>query len=280
MALLEHAGAVVTRDELHQRLWKSQEFVNFDQGLNTAMMRLRNALDDRADTPRFIEVLPRQGYRFIAPVSFSHEATPPEKEMPESPSDVLEGESHRIPDRGPERRILPLTSSRRRRAGIITVASAIAVVLLAIGFTSGGFRALLGSLVGDRTTPTLAVLPFDSLSNDPSQNLLAEGMTEHLITELGKQRELRIVSRGSVMQFSGKHLPLNVVAKQLHANYVLEGSVSESAGRLRVTANLYQVATQKHVWAETYERETTGDLSAQREIVLDMARNIKSNLTP
>ncbi len=278
MVLLERPGGVVTREELRQRLWKSQEFVEFDQGLNTAMMRLRHALDDTADTPRFIETLPRRGYRFIAPVTFSNGTTVAEKTSPEAAPEERKGWLGETADLAPVGQGSHRARPRCRRACIIATLGVFAVALLTIGFASGRLHALLGSLTGVGALPTVAVLPFDSLSSDPAQNFLAESLTEQLITELGKHRDLRIVSRGTVMQYAGKHSPLDVLAKELHADDVLEGSVSESGGRLRVTANLYQVATGKHLWAETYERAVDDSFSPQREIVLEMTRNIQANL--
>jgi TolB-like protein/DNA-binding winged helix-turn-helix (wHTH) protein len=277
--LLERPGVVVTREELRMRLWKAQEFVDFDQGLNTAMLRLRHALDDAADTPRFIETLPRQGYRLIAVVAFSDEATNCEKASTEPVIERQRGGPDGIPGDRSQIADKQLARSWRSRTALMAAATVVTLILLTIGFASGKLPSLLGSQVGAKALPTLAVLPFDSLSDDPAQKFLAEGMTEELITELGKDREVQVISRGSVMQYEGKHLPLDVVANQLHADDVLEGSVIESGGRLRITANLYRVATRRHLWAESYEKPVADSLSAQREIVLDMARNIQAQLT-
>jgi TolB-like protein/DNA-binding winged helix-turn-helix (wHTH) protein len=278
-ALLEQPGVVITREELHGKLWPAQEFADFDQGLNTAMMRLRRALGDTADTPRFIETLPRNGYRFIAPVTFSNGTEEHRKNGPKAALDERESLTGEVPDHRPDREGPRQTRSWRRPAGIIGISSAMVLALLAIVFVSGRARTLLGLPARENALPTLVVLPFDSLSSDPAQGFVAEGMTEQLITELGKCRELRIVSRGSVMQYDGKHLPLEDIAKEMHADDVLEGSITESGGRLRATGNLYQVATRKHLWAETYQRDAGDRLAAEHEIILDMAQNIKTNLT-
>jgi TolB-like protein/DNA-binding winged helix-turn-helix (wHTH) protein len=277
--LLEQPGVVITREELHAKLWPAQEFADFDQGLNTAMMRLRRALGDTADTPRFIETLPRHGYRFIAPVIFSNGATEHQEVRPEAAIEERESSVGQLPDHRQDKEGPLRTRFRWRHAGIIGALSAIALALLTLAFASGRLRALLGLPARENALPTLAVLPFDSLSNDPAQGFVAEGMTEQLITELGKYRELRVVSRGSVMQYDGKHLPLEDVARETHADDVLEGSITESGGRLRVTGNLYEVATRKHLWAETYQRDFGDRLKVEHEIVLDMTRNIKTSLT-
>ena len=280
MILLEKPGELVTREELHQHLWHSGTFVDFDQGLNTAMMRLRQALEDTADLPKFIETLPRHGYRFTASVTFSNGMAESRMENPETGQEasgmaqglLTEDHTATVRTKGADR--------RWRHTGIVAVASVLVVLLLAIGLNWGRWRALLLHAQWPVEVPTVAILPFDSLSNDPAQDFLAESMTEQLITELGQSHGLRVVSRGSVMQFSGKHLPLEAVAKSLHADDIFEGSISESGDRLRVTGNLYQVATRKHLWAETYETEIREGFSPQREIARDIAQKIQAKLAP
>jgi TolB-like protein/DNA-binding winged helix-turn-helix (wHTH) protein len=276
--LLEKPGEVVTRGELCQNLWRSQTFVDFDQGLNTAMMRLRHALDDTADMPKFIETLPRHGYRLIAPVTFSNELAESQIENPGAGHEKS-GTAQGLLTK--ERRATEgLKGAKRgwRRDGVIAAVGGIVVVLLAVGLNWGRLRTLLVRNTPAARVPTLAILPFDSLSNDPAQNFLAESMTEQLITELGQYRGLRVLSRGSVMQFSGKHLPLEVVAKDLQADDIFEGSIAQSGGRLRVTGNLYQAATRRHLWAEIYETEAGDGFSPQREISHDIAQKIEAKL--
>jgi TolB-like protein/DNA-binding winged helix-turn-helix (wHTH) protein len=268
ITLLEQPGIVITREDLHGKLWPGQEFADFDQGLNTAMMRLRRALGDTADTPRFIETLPRHGYRFIAPVTFSNGAANHQEERPEAAREGPESWAGEVSDHPLEKQTSKRSRSWWWRTGIIGALSAIVLALLAMVFASARAREL----------PTLAVLPFDSLSSDPVQGFLAEGMTEQLITELGKCRDLRIVSRGSVMQYDKRHLPLEVYAKELRVDNIFEGSITESGGRLRVTGNLYQVATRKHLWAETYQRDAGDRLVTEQQIILDMTQNIEKNL--
>lgn len=280
MMLLEKPGEVVTREELRQRIWHTQTFVDFDQGLNTAMMRLRHALEDTVDLPKFIETLPRHGYRFTAPVTFSNEMSESRMENPGAGQEASGMAQGLLTENHPATERLKGTERRWRRAGMIAVAGVLVVLLLAIGLNWGRLRALLSHAQPSVQVPTLAILPFDSLSEDPAQDFLAESMTEQLITELGQNQWLRVVSRGSVMQFNGKHLPLEVVAKNLHADHIFEGSISESGDRLRVTANLYQVATRKHLWAETYETEIREGFSSQREIARDIAQKIQARLHP
>lgn len=280
LVLLEKPGEVVTREELRQRLWHSQTFVDFDQGLNTAIMRLRHALEDAADMPIFIETLPRHGYRFIAPVTFSSGPLESQREKPEVGHEGNGVAPGLIPNDRPATERSKGAERRWGRPGMIAAVIVIVVLLLAIGLNLASLRTRLFHAPPSVRVPTLAVLPFDSLSNDEAQNFLAESMTEQLITELGQTCGLRVLSRGSVMRFSGKHLPLETVAKDLESDNVFEGSATESGGRLRVTANLYQVATRKHLWAETYETAVGDDFSPQREIAHDIAQKIQAKLTP
>lgn len=279
MILLEKPGEVVTREELRQRLWHSETFVDFDQGLNTAMMRLRHALEDTVDLPKFIETLPRHGYRFIASVAFSNRMPDSRVEDPEAGQEASGMAQGLLTEHQPATETLKGANRRWRLAGIVA-GGVVIVSLLVIGLNWGRLRVLLLHAQPSVQVPTLAILPFDSLSNDPGQDFLAESMTEQLITELGQNHGLRVVSRGGVMQFNGKHLPLEVVAKNLHADDIFEGSISESGDRLRVTANLFQVATRKHLWAETYETESREGFSPQREIARDIAQKIQAKLSP
>jgi len=146
-----------------------------------------------------------------------------------------------------------------RWAGIFAI-SALFVALLLIALGHSSLSRLLRRHSPAVEVPTLAVLPFDSLSSNPDQNFLAESMTEEVITNLGHGGKLRVLSRGSVMGYAGQHLPLERVASELHADAVFEGSITRNSGRIRVTANLYQVKTRRHLWAETYESEVGGGL--------------------
>jgi len=278
--LLEKPGGVVTREELRLRLWHSQTFVDFDQGLNTAMMRLRHALEDAVDVPRFIETLPRHGYRFVAPVTFSNGRGESQPEVIDADPGVSGMAQGLLTDAHSATEKLEGAERRWGRPRMIAAAGVVMVLLLTIVLNWGNLRKLASHAQPAVQVPTIAVLPFDSLSNDPAQDFLAESMTEQLITELGQSHGLRVVSRGSVMQFSGKHLPLEAVAKSLHADDVFEGSIAQSGGRLRVTGNLYQVATRKHLWAETYETEIKEGFSPQRDIARDIAQKIEAKLIP
>ena len=176
--LLDRAGEVVTREELHQRLWPAGTFVDFDAGLNNAVRKLRDALADPAESPRYIETLPRRGYRFIAPV-----------EAP--PVETLEPTAARVPARR--------AGFRLRLPGAGTAVAALAAVLVALAL--GGTRDLWRGRSGPVTIASLAVLPFENLTGEDGQSYFVDGMTDALITNLAQVRSLRVISRTSVMPY-------------------------------------------------------------------------------
>lgn len=272
--LLERPGEVITREEMRERLWDAGTFVDFDQGLNTAVMRLRHAIEDAAETPRFVETLPRYGYRFIAAVDFSDRS--PEPAFPE----LLQlADMHHV-ESGQSDALTAATSTpalhrRWLRPQLIWTLSLVALAMAAGLLVRGRLR---GLIYGTPHLPTVAVLPFDNLSNEADRDFLAEGITDQLITELGQGVGFRVLSRGSVMTYAGRHVSLEKAALELQADAILEGSVASSGGRIRVTANLYQVATRKHLWAQTYEGDAGGGLSPQSDIVRDIAQKIQGLL--
>src|SRR5437762_6017364 len=201
--LLEHPGEVVTREQLREKIWPSDTFVDFDQGLNNAIKRLRESLSDSPENPRFIETIPRHGYRFIAN----------------------------------------------------------------LGVTPGQIK-------------SLAVLPLENLSRDPEQEYFAEGLTEALITTLAKIGELRVVSRTSAMQYKGVHKALKDIARELDVDVIVEGTVLRANKRVRISAQLIDGSGDRHMWAESYERDMRDILSLHSEVARAIAREIRVKLTP
>src|SRR5262245_770242 len=214
-ALLDSPGEPVTREVLRQRLWPDDTFVDFDSGLNRAINRLRAALGDEADNPRFVETLERRAYRFIAPVA-APEAVPP------APS----SEPAEVPPRRP----------RRLARWLGGAAAAVALVALSISFAPALRRAAAST--GRIPIRSLAVLPLANLTGDPGQDYFSDGMTDALITSLASWPALRVISRQSVMRYKGSRKPLPEIARELSVEGVVEGSVVRSGGRVRITAQL------------------------------------------
>jgi TolB-like protein/DNA-binding winged helix-turn-helix (wHTH) protein/Flp pilus assembly protein TadD len=283
--LLEHPGEVVTREELRSRVWPKESFGDFDQALNIAIGKLRSALGDSAENPRFIETLPKRGYRFIADVSVVDADTSLKKpgsadgDLPgsdrESPERKTES-GHRVPDAGPT--LAPLTSKRglwpTRR---ILVASALLIIVSLPILAVWLFRSRERAPVGIRS---LAVLPLDNLSGDASQNYFADGMTDELITDLAQISALRVISRTSVMVYKGARKPLPQIARELNVDAVVEGTVLRSGDQVRITAQLIEASTDKHLWSHSYEGDLRDTLTLQRKVASAIADQIRINLTP
>jgi TolB-like protein/DNA-binding winged helix-turn-helix (wHTH) protein/Tfp pilus assembly protein PilF len=271
MMLLECPGEVVLREALRQKLWPTDTFVDFDHGVNTAINRLREALCDSADNPRFVETVPRSGYRFVAPVeTLSSQGTEsnvaPAKIPPSTSSTITLNETQTI-SRGPARRV-----------GILAFALVAIVLVAALSVTFVRER-----LFGRHNTPrvqSLAVLPLINLSGDPDQDYFADGMTEAVITDLGKISALRVISRTSVMQYKGTKKTLPEIGRELNVDALIEGTVLRSGNHLRITANLVQASPEKHLWAESYESEVGDILILQGQVAQAVAREIQVKLTP
>ena len=269
--LLERPGAVVAREELRQKLWMSNTFVDFDHGVNTAINRLREALGDSAENPRFVETIPRRGYRFIAPVqTLNSRGLSPSSESPFQNS----------PYPQPQRiEAASLSSRSSRRLGIIFALA----LMLALGlFVMVPFSSIRGRFFVYTNPPkvqSLAVLPLVDLSRDSDQEFFADGMTEELTTDLAKISALRVISRTSAMSYKGSKKPLEEIAAELNVDAVVEGTVARFGDHVRVTANLIQASPEKHLWAESYERDVGDALTLQGEIAQAVAREIRVKLT-
>jgi len=254
--LLERPGEVVTREELRKKLWPSDTFVDFDEGLNTAIKKLRYALGDSPDNPTFVVTIPRRGYRFIAPVKASGNSS---SIAPSHAAAVAE-----------------LTSPKASRWKL---AAAVFGIVLAIALATS-----LISRIGwrNRSTSTIhsiAVLPLESLSGDASQDYFADGMTDELIADLGQVNALRVISRTSVMQYKNVHKPLPQIARELKVDAVVEGTVLRSGDRVRITAQLIQASSDRHLWAHTYEGDLRDVLGLQNEVAQAVATEVRVRLT-
>jgi TolB-like protein/DNA-binding winged helix-turn-helix (wHTH) protein/Flp pilus assembly protein TadD len=269
--LLERPGEVITREELRSRIWANEGFGDFDQAVNIAIAKLRSALGDSAENPRYIETLPKRGYRFIADVAVVDTDAPtkrPESAAGDSHGTELE---HQIQGAG-----LTITSKPRRwptHRVIVAVVLVLSLVILAVWL----FRSRGLPPTGIRS---LAVLPLDNLSGDPTQDYFADGMTDELITDLAQIRALRVISRTSVMEYKGVRKPLSEIARELNVDAVVEGTVLRSGDQVRITAQLIQAPPDKHLWAESYEGNLRDTLALQKEVARNIAEQIRIEVTP
>ena len=281
--LLEHAGEVVSREDLRHVLWPADTFVDFDHSLNTAMMNLRDVIGDVADAPVYIETIPRRGYRFLAPVELisadgagvakaaaREQAEPATKEDRAAPENLVSGFESTVTRRPPR--------SRRLVASVLAGLIAGALLLgAALGFNLANSRDWLRR----RSNPqvrSLAVLPLQNLSGDPAQEYFADGITDELITELAELGSVRVISRTSVMQYKGAQKPLREIANELGVDAILEGSVQRSGQHVRVTAQLIDAATDQHLWARTYDRELGDVLLLQSDMAGAIAQEIGAEI--
>ncbi len=283
--LLERRGEMVTRDELQRHLWPSDTFVDFDHSLNTAVMRLREALNDSSENPRFIETLPRRGYRFVAPfeersASGAETTSAQIGEVNATQSAVVQ-ESLTLP---PHSQVLMGTSTGKGSPGLRPAVALATMLLLVLALAGGlGFRYLRKPSVvaaPPKQITSIVVLPLENLSADKDQAYFADGMTDELIANLAKIRSLRVISRTSAMGYKGTHKTLSEIARDLNVDAVVEGTVLRSGDRVRITAELVQVATDRHLWADTYESPFGDVLTLQSRVASAIVNEIRINLTP
>jgi len=256
--LLEHAGDVVTREELQTRIWSADTSVDFDHSLHNAIARIREVLGDSAEAPRYIETLPRRGYRYIGPVE----------------------------DLRPPRLATEIGAPMSRAAGPVTrpdrkrVLLPVLFALTAVGLVAWTAGRYIRAKAAGPPIRSIAVLPLDNLSGDPSEEFFADGMTDQLITDLAKVGSLRVISRTSVMRYKGAKKRLPEIARELNVDAIVEGSVIRAGQRVRVTAQLVQAPTDQHLWAETYDRDLGDILKLQGEVADEIAEQVRAQLTP
>ncbi len=280
--LAERAGELVTREQLVERLWPQGSYVEFEMGLNTAVRKLRMALGDDADAPRYIETLPRRGYRLLAAVKYSTTCA----------SSVSQGPVDTLPNSSLEPRSHDRKSATMRRRWWIPAAAAMLVLAIAYllvnrlwlsqrtASTAREAASVTGAARPAINEQSIAVLPFVDMSEQKDQEYFSDGLSEELIELLGKTPSLRVIARTSSFYFKGRAEKLETIGAELRVANVLEGSVRKSGDRLRVTAQLIRAETNEHIWSETFDRDLHDVFKVQDEIAGAVVMALKVHLLP
>src|SRR5216684_4920287 len=275
--LVQRRGQLVTRQEIFERIWGKDVFLDTDNSINTAVRKLRHALQDDPDAPHFVVTVPAKGYRFIAPIREDSSAIP----LPEaSPVSAVAEASPTadVADASPMMTTkvdMPLRKNRRR--GILWSIGGIALVIAVIVLiqqvslrpptTTASIPTTQSPALPLPDKPSIAVLPFTNMSGDRDQEYFSDGITEDLITALSRLPRLFVIARTSSFTYKGKAEKVQDIARELGVAYVLEGSVRKSGDSVRITAQLIDAATGDHLWAEHYDRPLKDIFSLQDEIV-------------
>ena len=289
--LLDRPGEVVTREELQELLWPGDTFVDFEHSLNSAIKKLREALSDSADHPRYIETLPRLGYRFVAPVervaaSFETLAAPEPAEIP------LSITSHLVTHLEIQKTPAKWHRSLAWFLGIgavVAMIAAVAVVSIAPRIReriSSAFHEPKEPAVASRAASapgigsphSIAVLPLENLSSDPSQDYFADGMTDELTTDLAQFGNLRVISRTSAMHYKGTKETAPQIGRELGVDFLLEGTVQRVGERVRIRAQLIDSTSDRHLWAQSFDRDLSDILEMQSQAAREIAGQIQGTV--
>jgi len=271
--LVDNHGHILSKDDLLRQVWPDT-FVE-EGNLPFNISQLRKALGQTDDGITYIETIPKRGYRFAAPVTVVNGGAlpapvgaqaapqPPQEPVPQKPAAV---------DKRPLRALI-----ERRPLALALVVLGASFLAVSLGVLR---KRLPWSHSSSAQIQSIAVLPFENLSRDPGQDYFADGVTEELITDLAKISSLRVISRTSVMRYKGTKKALEEIARELNVDTVVEGAVRSSGGRVHITAQLVQPRPEKHLWAESYERDIEDVLGLQNDVARDIANQIRVKLTP
>lgn len=251
VCLAEHAGEVVSKGDLIGAVWP-ETFVS-DDALLRSISELRRVLDDDPKDPRFVQTIPKRGYRLIAEIKPVEAAGAPKRSA--------------------------LVRAILRRPLVLAAGLLVLAVLSAAGYL--GWRWWRPSPAPSRGQVKLVVLPFENLSGDPAQDYFSDGLTDEMITQLASLQpgRLSVIARTTAMHYKGAGKRIDQIGRELGVDYVIEGAVRREKDRVRITAQLIQVADQVHLWAETYDRELSGVLSLQAEVARAVAGQIRLTLS-
>jgi len=254
--LAQRKGQLVSREDIVAKLWGKDVFVDVDQSVNAAVRKIRIALKDDPATPRFLETVVGKGYRFIGEVEVA--TTSPD----------VPGATDPEPGRAPD-----VKSNRFRRLLLVGIA---VVTLMLISLAVQYWREPYGA---GQTIRSIAVLPLANLSGDSAQDYFADGISDELTTDLAKIGSLRVISRTSTLRYKGTNKALQEIARELTVDAVVEGSVVRSGSRVRITAQLIDARNDRHLWAESYERELEDILAVQSSVALEIARQVRTKVS-
>jgi len=253
--LVEQAGELVTRDDLRAAVWGGATFVDFERGLNFCIAQVRGALGDSADSPRFIETIPRRGYRFIAPVS--------------PPVDVVTEQATRVTADAPA----ALPASWHRRQQQIAIVAALVMGVIAAGFVRR-------QVMTDRPPIRVAVLPFDNETGSTAFDLIAGGVADATVAHLAtpdRLRRIAVIGNAAALQRPRAFRDIKAIGESVGAEYVVLAQVKSDGGRVRLIAHLIRVSDEVHVWAETFDRPEF-PLDVQGELAESIAAAVDARL--
>jgi len=282
-ALTACPGEVVSREELQKQLWPGDTFVDFETGLNAAVRKLREALADNPENPRYIETIPKRGYRFLGEIDSQGMRVPSVSSGEPSPKADLTST-------GLGRRTIASlieTVGEHRRAKYLWMIVAAGFALCCVGLTLVELNVIkvprlqgrVFGASGASAIHSIAVLPLQNLSNDPAQEYLSDGLTDALITDLAQIGSLKVISRTSSTQYRGTKKSLPEVASELNVNGIIEGTLQRSGDRVRITAQLIDGRTDQHLWANSYERDFRDLFALERDITHDIAQQVQGRIT-
>jgi len=285
MLLVEADGQLVTRDQIIERIWGRDVFLDTEHGINTAIRKIRIALRDDPESPRFVETITGRGYRFVAPVTLApangNGSAPAAANAPSVEATATEATAAQRPAAPSTARVPAGAPSAEPpvpmlRGWIAALAAVLVALILILVLKPTLLRSLLSPRRSDLQIQSLAVLPLENLSGDPSQDYFADGMTDELITMLAKTTNLRVVSRTSAMQYKGARRPVRDIARELGVDGILEGSVARSGNRVHMTVQLIYAPSDTHFWAESYDRDLNQVYALPSELAQTIAKEVKS----
>jgi TolB-like protein/DNA-binding winged helix-turn-helix (wHTH) protein/Flp pilus assembly protein TadD len=301
LLLLEHRDEIVTRDQIVSRVWGQGVFLDTDNSIRGAIRKLRQVLKDDAESPRFIQTVTGQGYRFIGlvitPKASSAASEPVVSVVPASDRNfvseldgwlqarrlrVVEPDQDRTAEKTTDSGTAHRQGKRKAYRWLFVGAVALLSVACLLSFlVVWGWRRASNPPAHSQGKIVLAVLPFENLSRDPEQDFFSEGLTEEMIAQIGKlnRDRLTVVARSSVAKYKGTDLAAKEIGKELNADYLVQGSVRRSSDRVRITVQLIQAQNQTDLWTESYDREVKDLFAVQDSVVQSIASQIHIALT-